>query len=481
MVKLYTAIVFIFFLGFQSRAQRLIDVINQAEKSVVVVRALNKAGIVQQQGSGFVISADGMAVIPSNLLLSGDSVLVETRGGTKLGIARVLQIHKQANLSLIKLALGSKRELSFLLPSRPLFQEKQEMIIFGHPDEVEDGLTYGTATAVRYQVFLNRIGILNTKLSRKSFGAPVINNKGEFLGIVNAIDIDKEAFLVDCKLLNDSNWTDVNLPLRQAMIAPKVKALLTSDYNEALLRLVWKDGENAARVISSYIKLNPADADAYAVRAHARYLYKNTYGCREDIATSKKLNTKGFLPYYFDGLHLNGDEKRADALVSFTMCLNLKPTFSLALVERGRALITIKNNLEGAYADYLTCIRNDSTFGAGFYERGRFILQYIEDKRPAVNDINKAIALDGSLPGVYTIRGTMRIEDQNYLAAINDFNRALERDPKDASAFFNRGIANFNLGVKDKACKDWQSAANLGHYKAVKYMSRYCNSLNRSY
>jgi tetratricopeptide (TPR) repeat protein len=481
MVKLYTAIVFLLFLGLQSQAQRLVDVINQAEKSVVVVRAYSKAGTVLQQGSGFVISADGMAVIPSNLLLSGDSVLVETRGGSKLGIARVLQIHKQANLSLVKLALGNKRELSFLLPSRPLFQEKQEMIIFGHPDEVEDGLTYGTATAVKYQVFLNRIGILNAKLSRKSFGAPVINNKGEFIGIVNAIDIDKEAFLVDCKLLNDSNWIDVNLTTRQSINSIKVKTLLTGDYNEALLRLIWNDGENAARVISNYIKINSSDADAYAVRAHARYLYKNTYGCREDIAISKKLNATGFLPYYFDGLHLNADEKRVDALVSFTLCLNLKPTFSLALVEHGRALLTVKNNLEGAYADYLMCVRSDSTYGAGFYERGRFILQYIEDKRPAINDINKAIALDGSLPGVYTIRGTMRIEDQNYLAAINDFNRALERDPKDASAFFNRGIANYNLGMKDKACKDWQSAANLGHYKAVKYMSRYCNSLNRSY
>jgi tetratricopeptide (TPR) repeat protein len=481
MVKLYPLLFFILFISNPLWGQQLIDVINKAEKSVMVVRAINTSGSVVQECSGFTISADGIAVVPSSLFLSGDSIVVETRSGSKYGVSKILQVHKQANLSLIKLSLTRGKELSYLIPAKPLFLERQELLVFGHPAEVEDGLDYGVVSNIKYQVFLNRMGMLNIKLSRKSFGAPVVNGKGELVGMVNAFDNLRPAMIIDSKLLNDSNWVGVNMTIRQMVASAKFKGMFGSDYNEALLRLIYNDSENAARLLSNYIKVNPSDATAYAIRAHARYLYKNTYGCREDVATCKKLDPQAYLPYYYDAIHLMGENKKEEALLSLTRCLEIKPNFSFALVEHGRLLITLKNRLEGAYADYLMSIRVDTTYGAGYYEKGRFVLQYLEDKRPAVNDINKAINLDPGLPGVYTIRGTLRIEDQNYLAAINDFNRALEHDPKDASALFNRGIASYNLGRKDNACKDWQKAADLGHYKAVRYMSKYCTGVNRKY
>jgi tetratricopeptide (TPR) repeat protein len=141
----------------------------------------------------------------------------------------------------------------------------------------------------------------------------------------------------------------------------------------------------------------------------------------------------------------------------------------------------VKRNFEAAFADYLSAISNDTTYGEGYYEKARFVLQHFEDKRSAEKDINNAIRLNPDLPGIFVIRGTMRIESQNYLQSITDFDEALKRDRNDMSALFNRGIANYNLGMKDNACKDWQRATDLGHFKAVKYISRYCATGNRKY
>lgn len=196
---------------------------------------------------------------------------------------------------------------------------------------------------------------------------------------------------------------------------------------------------------------------------------------------AKKLQPKGFLTYYFEGLHLYDENKKEEALLNYKICLEKKPDFAYALVERGRLQNNLKHNLEAAYSDFVAAIAADSTYGAGYYEKARFVLQHFEDKRSADKDIDNAIRLDPELPGVFVIRGTMRIEAQNYLQAISDFDKALEKEPKDMYAFFNRGIAHYNLGMKDKACKDWQSATDLGHYKAVKYLSRYCASGNRKY
>ena len=47
--------------------------------------------------------------------------------------------------------------------------------------------------------------------------------------------------------------------------------------------------------------------------------------------------------------------------------------------------------------------------------------------------------------GVYELRGNAKINLEDYRGAIDDLNKAIELNPKNASAFYYRGLAKDNL------------------------------------
>lgn len=58
-------------------------------------------------------------------------------------------------------------------------------------------------------------------------------------------------------------------------------------------------------------------------------------------------------------------------------------------------------------------------------------------------------------------RGLSRLKIKDFDGAVNDFNKAVELDPRNAKVFFNRGIALARKGDFQKAIKDFEKAANL--------------------
>ena len=109
----------------------------------------------------------------------------------------------------------------------------------------------------------------------------------------------------------------------------------------------------------------------------------------------------------------------------------------------------------------------------------------------------------------YFERGNQRIEEENYQGAIEDFTVVIKNNPDDNNAYYNRGIAYYNLAEytnarydfnvfivkspedsdgyvyrglskfysddKEGACKDWTKASNLGNEYSSDYLKDFCN------
>ena len=58
--------------------------------------------------------------------------------------------------------------------------------------------------------------------------------------------------------------------------------------------------------------------------------------------------------------------------------------------------------------------------------------------------------------------------------AIEDYNKAIEINPKYAEAFYNRGIAKFTIGDKEGACSDWRKAGELGVIESYEMIKKHC-------
>ena len=72
-------------------------------------------------------------------------------------------------------------------------------------------------------------------------------------------------------------------------------------------------------------------------------------------------------------------------------------------------------------------------------------------------------------------KGNVKDYLQDYNGAISDYNKAIEINPNNAEAYYNRGFAKINLGQKDSGCLDLSKAGKLGHSQDYEAIKDFCN------
>ena len=99
---------------------------------------------------------------------------------------------------------------------------------------------------------------------------------------------------------------------------------------------------------------------------------------------------------------------------------------------------------------------------------------HISDKiTEALSDFTHCIQLDNNNSGCYTGRGNVNFSKTKYVAALDDFNKAIKKDGQ-GSHYFDRGLSYKNLKNKRKACKDFRKSHQLGYSEAQTQLDNYC-------
>jgi WD40 repeat protein len=86
-----------------------------------------------------------------------------------------------------------------------------------------------------------------------------------------------------------------------------------------------------------------------------------------------------------------------------------------------------------------------------------------EDYKAAISDFDQAIQLNPSLADAYYNRGLAYAKLEQYQEAIEDYTEALEINPNWADAYNNRGNAYYKLGNHEKAIADYNQALSINH------------------
>jgi tetratricopeptide (TPR) repeat protein len=100
------------------------------------------------------------------------------------------------------------------------------------------------------------------------------------------------------------------------------------------------------------------------------------------------------------------------------------------------------------------------------------------DYSGAIEDYNKAINLDPRFAEAYNRRGNAKRNLQDLNGALADYNKAIALDPKYAKPYNNRGLLEIQLGHKEQGCLDLQKAAELGFQDANENIKMYCQKSN---
>ncbi|MFA5383053.1 MAG: tetratricopeptide repeat protein [Candidatus Micrarchaeia archaeon] len=127
------------------------------------------------------------------------------------------------------------------------------------------------------------------------------------------------------------------------------------------------------------------------------------------------------------------------------------------------------NYLNYEYGEYFM-ILEDNQIQSITYDNKGTANAVLEKYEEAIENYDKAIELNPKDAGVYNNRGVAKAILKRYIEAIKDFDKAIELNPNYASVYNNRGAAKAKLEKYKEAIKDFDKAIELDStYESAHY------------
>ncbi|MYA72719.1 tetratricopeptide repeat protein [Candidatus Poribacteria bacterium] len=343
-------------------------------------------------------------------------------------------------------------------------------------------------------------------------GSPVLNSKGEVIGIHYGHDPGNSPVNTIKTLLAGATSTEFFTQWRKRN---GIRAYIyfeqgkqkyydgdakgaTNDFNQAIeltpndakiykfrakSKVKLEDYHAAIEDYNQVIKLNPDDASAYKERADAKRKLRNHTSAIEDYNQAIKLNPKDAFTY-----RANADAKRKSgdytgAIEDYNQAVKLNPEDAEAYKNRGKVKAELGDDA-GAIEDYSQALKLNPKNVFTYNDRAD-IKRKLGDYTGAIDDYNQTLKKlkDGSFtyqtytehglgtvtitPNdtytyyVYNNRGWAKREQGDYTGAMEDFTRAIELKPDDTYAYKNRAGVKRELGDYAGAVEDYTQAIKL--------------------
>src|SRR5436309_2081100 len=229
-------------------------------------------------------------------------------------------------------------------------------------------------------------------------------------------------------------------------------------------------------------ELNPKDDAPYYNRAQAKRLKNDTAGAIADYTRAIELGSTNPAAYNNRGNARAENNDRDGAIADYTRAIELKPDYARAYYNRA-VLKKEKGDKAGAKADFKTAQKLDpelaSEESAADSKNDRLSLSPAppaseeSDEDPiergiekakkgdldgALADFNRAIELDPKNAAAYYNRASAKMLKKDADGAIADYTRVIELDPKNVGAYNNRGILKARNNDPDGAVADYNQA-----------------------
>ena len=433
------------------------DIAEKALAATVYLEMKDKNGKTLGIGSGFFVKP--------NLIATNYHVIEGAAKGTaKLvgkyityNIEGVTATDKTNDLALLKVTAYGIKPLS--LGDSDVVRIGETVYVAGNPKGLEGTFSDGIISSRRDKLTKERLQ-MTAPISPGSSGGPVLNRKGEVIGISvaghQALDAQNLNFAIPSKylrkLLEQSNPPQ---PLSQG------KHSVSADTYFLWGNAKYKLGDYVG-AIADYtitIRLKPDDADAYNNRGVAKKNLGRYIDAIVDYEIAIRLQPDDAFAYNNRGIAKKNLGRYIDAIVDYEIAIRLKPDLVEAYYNRGIAKTKLGQHF-AAIADFDIAIRLKPDYVNAYRNRGSVKLQ-LNQYAAAISDFSTVIRLKPDLAEVYNDRGSVKHKLGQYAAAIIDYDMAIRLKPDDASAFYNRGSVKVQLKLYTSAIADFDTAIRL--------------------
>ena len=485
---LITLAVLLFHTVSTTPAQTVPEIAEKALAATVYLEMQDSNGLPLGFGSGFFVKP--------NLIATNYHVIEgAARGTAKLvgkyttyEIEGITATDKINDLALLKVTAYGIKPL--LLGNSNQVKIGETIYVAGNPKGLEGTFSDGIISSRRVKHTKEHLQ-MTAPISPGSSGGPVLNSKGEVIGI-SFMTIESGQNLNfaipsrDLKILltqsgvakplsqdNHSisaetyfNWgnTKYDLGNYKGAITDYTKAVhLEPDSAIYFNRGLATDKlEQYLAAISDYdmaIQLKPDYAKAYHNRGITKAKLGKHFEAIADYDTAIQLKPDYAKAYHNRGTTKAESGKYFEAIADYDTVIRLKPNYADAYYSRGNAKYSLEQ-YPAAILDYDIAIRLKPDYADAYNNRGVAKAE-LGKHFEAIADYDMVIRLQPDHAGVYCIRGLSKQDLGQYSAAIQDYDMAIRLKPDYAGAYYSRGKAKINLGRTSEAKQDFRFALRL--------------------
>lgn len=282
----------------------------------------------------------------------------------------------------------------------------------------------GTMTYQRTQKWKNSYVLWNDVVSKEPKAVVAWNNRGSIKGNLK----DFPGAIEDFSRAIEGN-PDYDRAIYNRGTSKKDLGLERND--KSLLQSAILDFDRA-------IELKPEFQEAFVNRGLTKFDVGDEDGAIPDFNKAIQLNPKDPNPYINKGVAKGKMGRFQEALDDFSLAIKLFPQNASAYSNRGIARSQM-GDIKGAMEDY-----------------------------------DKAISLDPQFVAALTNRGITKRKIKDFQGALTDLDRAISINPKTPDPYYFRGLVFLDLGNKEAACNDFNTAGLAGHELAKQTYQQNC-------
>jgi tetratricopeptide (TPR) repeat protein len=401
--------------------------VKKAEPSIVVILNYDRDGTIRSQGTGFFINKKGEVITNSHVLQGAFRSQIRISDGSGYPVKAVTAEDLDGDLLRVSVDIPEEKVKPLTIGS-VLPEVGEKILVIGTPLGLDKTVSDGIVSAIREIPGFGKIMQMTAPISSGSSGSPVLNMKGEVVGVAT--------FLI----LAGQN-------LNFAIPAERIARMSTGKGRSVAERTEKEMEDQRAQA-----------AELYA--AGLRYVWAGKYEMALPyFADAVKKYPDHGQSYFQIGYCLSRLGKNKEALGPYKIALRLNPEDSTTL-----------NNLCGAYGNsghygeaVKTCqeavrLKPDlaeayNNLGWSYNQLGRY--------EEAVQTCKQAIRLKPDLAEAHFNLGNGYAGLKRYEEAAGAYQQAVRIDFDYAEAHLNLGAANFELGKYEKAVDSYKRALQL--------------------
>jgi len=477
--KLKFSLVCLLFIALTSGAlaeANLTELVNKIRPAIVTIQTYDQNKKLLGQGTGFFIDIK-VLITNYHVLMGANQAEIITHDGRKYPITQVVAENKK--MDLIKLLVDIPRSSVSrvnLVKSLPSIAEN--IVVIGSPFGLEQTVSEGIISGVRDVPKVGRLLQISAPISRGSSGSPVLNMKGEVVGIVTFFLLEGQnlnfaipaQYLLELKpsetLKTVSEWTGQDVCRLYVHTEPKGARVRILNINPKFFQgIVLKPGRYHIEVSSdgyktekTWIRIGTGQDKNLRIS-----LEKKSHVLSEEQILTKTSNLFAKAVEH----EMKGEYR--EAIDTYKECIRIDPDNRLWHMGLGKSYIGIENYRE-AIDTYKECIRIDPYVPAFHFYIGRCYFS-LGLHSQAIDECKLAIQYkpdDEMACKTYILLGGSYGQIGNFAEAIEAFKKAIQIKPDDAFAHFSLGVAYLAHGDRSSALDQYKTLKDLDKEQANK-------------